>query len=234
MPDASFAYYSEIDIYETDGRTWQADANSHYSYDTEGWGSAHSWNNNSTYPYNPQKSDPVLPHQWHTMSCEWTPDYADFYYDNNFHRRFSDNRCQIDSLIEMMIIVDNTMPALNYLIPYVENVTIQPVYYDIDYVRVYQIKIDTIDYVSTSNSTFESKLYKSLITDNTINTHVNSSKQHLCATDYVILNPGFEYSANCGLIISCKKCPQFQYHGNGETISPSDYGEIIEYFRNKY
>lgn len=233
MPDAPFAYYSEIDIYETDGRTWQPDGNSHYSYNQPGWLSAHAWNNNSAYPYNPQKGEPVLPHQWHVMSCEWTTDYADFYYDNKLHRRFSDELCQIDSLIEMTIIIDNTMPAANYLIPYVENATIQPVYYDIDYVKVYQIEIDTIDCHPASNTRFRSKLYKSLTIGSDINTSINSSKQHLCATDYVILNSGFEYSGNCGLTISCKKCPQFQYHGLGDTIQPTDYGRIIEYFRNK-
>ena len=77
---------------------------------------------------------------WHTVGCEWTPAYTDFYYDSNDTiRRYSDTKLPIHNLDSMYMIIGLGMPPDNYCIQYQQGYTPTKINYDIDYVRVYQI-----------------------------------------------------------------------------------------------
>jgi len=217
------AQYSELDILELDSENrWEGDANIHYQRTkTDTFFRAKSKPNLNgvdvgTQPYVDVHTN-LYPHNWHTVSCEWTKEYADFYFDApNFHRRYSDTLIKVDELIEMPVTIDNYMPAFQFWAHFDTLNTKQPIYYDIDYVKIYQIKQEYIDTIvlNTNPSIFESKVYKSLtIGGSAGNSQLNSGKHHLCADEYVLLDEGSEISGTAEVTISCRPYQHDQWHG---------------------
>ena len=162
--------YSEIDISEMEGRQWTTapeasfrhfpniDANGNhipppggYGYgpqDTVKWEADDFWDYNKTYtPYQRHHTPvntPFIPGNWHTIGCEWTPDYVDIYYytvSSDTFQRFSVNKFPVNKLCAMPILIDNYTPALrdSFIIPFDSVKTRMPFNYDIDYVHVYQV-----------------------------------------------------------------------------------------------
>ena len=227
------AKYSELDILELDGKNWAGDANIHYQKveaDTFFHAKGYPTLNGVVVGESPyeKKNTFLYPSAWHTVGCEWTKEYADFYYDvPNFHRRYSDDKIKIDELIEMPITIDNYMPAFQFWTHFSNQLTKQPIYYDIDYVKVYQIKQEYIDKIAlTTNSlNFESKVYKSLtVGGNNGNALFNTGKQHLCAEEFVLLNENTEISGTAEVAISCRPYQHDQWHG----IHPNSYRNFNE------
>lgn len=232
------AEYSEIDMLELNGKKWLGDANLHYQKtktDTF-FNAKDDWMIHDTIkicdpPYLNKESIPLYPHLWHTVSCEWTKNYTDFYYDTpNFHRRYSDSLIKIDELIEMPITIDNYMPAFQFWNYFDTINTKQPIYYDIDYIKVYQVKQEYVDkiYLNTNSNNFESKVYKSLIVGgNGGNALFNTGKQHLCAEKYVLLNENTQISGTAKITISCRPYQHDQWHGTRPYKSYNTYKQDI-------
>jgi len=221
MPRPS-AEYSELDILELRRTNWAGDANIHYQKmvaDTFFHAKGDVTLNGvaiAPSPYN--KIDTyMLPSTWHTVGCEWTKEYADFYYDApNFHRRYSDSLTKIDELIEMPITIDNYMPAFQFWIHFDTLLTKQPLYYDIDYVKVYQAKQEYVDknLLNTNSLSVESKVYKSLTVGRSGGNAVfNTGKQHLCAEEFVLLDENTEISGSAEVTVSCRPYQHDQWHG---------------------
>ena len=231
------ADYSELDILELDGKFWEGDANIHYQkteVDTFFRAKSAPKLNGVVVgdkPYEPLKTHHLYPHLWHTVSCEWTKEYTDFYYDApNFHRRYSDSLIKIDELIEMPITIDNYMPAFQFWIHFDTLLTKQPIYYDIDYIKVYQAKQEYIDKVclNTNSNSFESKVYKSLVVGGSGGSALfNTGKQHLCAEEYVLLNENTEISGTAEVTISCRPYQPDQWHGIDPNKANKTYNQDI-------
>lgn len=117
--------YSELDIFEMDGTVWKMGANMHYrrraaEYPTGNWRDT-TFFHVCAYPGNP--TDSLHPYEgklyptnsgnynggtWHTVACDWTPDYADFFYDtSDTIRRFSNSVVPISDLNPMYLVIDS-------------------------------------------------------------------------------------------------------------------------------
>lgn len=216
------AKYSELDILELRGTNWTGDANIHYQkMEADTFFHAKgdiTLDSNIVAPSPYDKIDTyLLPNIWHTVGCEWTKQYADFYYDApNFHRRYSDSLTKIDELIEMPITIDNYMPAFQFWIHFDTLLTKHPIYYDIDYVKVYQAKQEYVDknLLNATSLSFESKVYKSLTVGGAGgNAIFNTGKQHLCAEEFVLLKENTEVSGDAEVTISCRPYQHDQWYG---------------------
>src|SRR4029077_8784035 len=72
--------------------------------------------------------------EWFTVGCEWTPEYLDYYYNqNDTVRRYTDNVMSgsVSGMCAMPMIIDVYMPALQYCIPFDTVYTVNPFNYDI-------------------------------------------------------------------------------------------------------
>jgi hypothetical protein len=112
-------------------------------------------------------------------------------------------------LIEMPMIIENYISGPNFCIN-VDNSTNFPITYEIDYVKVYQPKMacDTNKtYCNVSASTFNSKLYKTLtIGGSGCTATFNNGTATAEATDYVLLDDGFEVGTNMTMLINVEEC----------------------------
>lgn len=147
--------------------------------------------------------------QWHTASVNWTPTYIDFYLDGNFMRRSTNDTNQY--LIAMPLIIDNAITPFNFCVNNIDSINSPlPITYEIDYVKVYQVKLacDTNKvYLTTNQSLFNSKIYKSLTLGGTSGTAVfNNSTASALGTDYVLLTEGFEVGNNMDMLIDIQSC----------------------------
>jgi len=250
-------YYNEIDIFEQDGTTWNMDMNCHFCKMTPSYYNQHPgsnpsdtlfWNGkhcgggtNPPYePYAQYFTGPYNGGTWHTVGCEWTPEYIDNYYDSNDTiRRFSATKLPIiDQLAKMPLIIDCYMPALQYCTPFNDTYTVAPFNYDIDYIRVYQINqvsncaySSPVTFLNTSSATYESKLYKGLTIGGTGGSAVFSSgNHHLAAQDYVLLQEGFEVNGTANVTISTMKCQTGQTKDDNDynTFDPNIINDIIK------
>jgi len=159
------ANWSEIDIFEEKGSDWSMTPNTLYR---------------KTHPANyagiPQDTvlvkssgavcvGPYNGGNWHTVGCEWTPDYADFYYDSNDTiRRYKDANVHVSQMSPMTVIADVYAPSWQFCLPFDSVNTQMPFDYDIDYIRVYQVKQNCISktYLNTSSSAYADTLYQDL------------------------------------------------------------------------
>ena len=126
----------------------------------------------------------------------------------------------------MPIIIDNYMPAFQYCIWFDSLLTKQPFYYDIDYVRVYQVKQEYVNksLLNSSSNSFESKVYKSLTLGGFgVNAVFTNDKHHFCAEEYVLLQEGVEISgSNTEVSISCRPYQHDQWIEQRNAKSPSE------------
>jgi len=220
------AKYSEIDIFEQRGTDWRMDLNFHFRKmdpdsgtvweDTVFW-HGKNWKDSVfiSTPYHDQINQSLQYNGgvWHTVGCEWTPDHIDTYYDSDDTiRRFSVSKLPVNRLTAMPLIIDLYMPAAQYCIPFNESFTVRPFYYDIDYVRVYQINQpcnckDTSGYFpSFITNDYTSILYRDLTVGGGGSAVLNSGSYHLAGQDYVLLQSGFEASGTADVIISTTPC----------------------------
>jgi hypothetical protein len=244
--------YTELDIYEMDGRTWKMAPNIHYKQwntpgtacnstivpaDTVYWHAVSSTPN--TYaPYDtamfPAGSGGYNGGTWHTVGCEWTPEYIDFYYDtNDTVRRFSNSVLPIiDNLAKMQLIVGTGVPADNYCIWDTPS-TQWPFDYDIDYVKVYQL--NQVSNCSSTSGTFSSfttnsytsTLYRDLTIGGGGTAIVNSGNYHFAGQNFVLLESGFEVSGTATATISTKKCQSKQSMQLAAAPDATEYQKII-------
>ncbi len=225
------ADYSEIDIFEMEGQKWKMGSNIHYrnqnpkidSLPTHP-GDTVFWN---AVGGGPLAYNPYPPHMfpdgngnynggtWHTVGCEWTPAYTDFYFDNSDTiRRYSNSKLPIHNLDSMYILIGTEMmPPDNYCLSYTQGKSPPSINYDIDYVKVYQINqvagcltnADSLPNGFTTNN-FTSQLYKDVNIGGSGTAVLNSGSYHIAGQDYVLLQSGFEVSGTATVIISTMPC----------------------------
>jgi hypothetical protein len=199
--DANTTPWSEIDIYEINAKDQIFSNNIHVNYPPI------NGSNVSADPFDTGVNSINLS-QWHTAAVNWTPDYIDFYLDNTFLRRSTDIINQ--GLIEMSLIVENNFPMLNFCVA-LDNVnTPFPITYEIDYVHILQAKQECSTdkvYCNVTETTFDSKLYKSLsIGGNGCTSSFNNGIAHAAGADFVLLTEGFEAGSNMEMLIDTQPC----------------------------
>lgn len=239
LNDTSKAAYSEIDIFEQRGNDWKMAPCVHYrrypnrdvgnnliapptgnAADTAFWHANGGFTANPPYtPYARNYFGPYNGGIWHTVGCEWTPDYLDFFYDNNdTNLRFNNSKIPISKLNPMPLVIDIYSPAFQYCLFYDSTLTQMPFNYDVDYIKVYQIKQDCTPktFLNTGSANYQSKLYQNVNIGGAGGMAIfNSGKHHICATDYVLLNEGFEArGGNTTVIVDTQKCQSDQAFQN--------------------
>lgn len=126
--------------------------------------------------------------EFHIFGCEWTPWYINFYFDNKLVN--STNR-YVDKLLPMNIYVDIAVPTYKFNKNFAPN-SLFPYTYEIDYVRIYNLKMDCSNVVNLSNVdflTFDYSVKKSITISNSI--VPTTSKITLRATDFIQINGDF-------------------------------------------
>lgn len=77
--------------------------------------------------------------QFHTFAINWTPEKIDFYIDDSIYHSFTDHVADLDT---MPMIIDVNLP-LHTMCQFVDSIYTQfPHYFEIDYVKVFQLKSD--------------------------------------------------------------------------------------------
>ncbi len=220
--------WSEIDVYEIDAQTGKFTNNIHVHADPANTSNGAS---NDAIPIGYEPYIDVS--QWHKASVHWTPSYIDFYLDDSFMRRSIQDTSQY--LIPMPMIIGNDPAPLNFCLPIDPANTPFPVKYELDYVRVFQPKLacDTNKvYLNTTQNTFKSKIYKSLIVGGTGGSATfNNGKATATATDFVQLEAGFEAGTNLVMTIDVQVCWDDVFIGNRsatelQALPHQDYQEI--------
>ena len=225
------ASYSEIDISEMSGKDWTTAPCSHYQHTlSDPFWHGDGFTTGTYVPYKRYHSGAFTPNQWNTIGCEWTPEYIDFYYyplSADTFQRFSVNKYPVDKLTAMPIIIDNYTPAPRdtFIINFDPTHTSMPFSYDIDYVKVWQVKQNcnvSKTYLNTSSSTYADTLWQNLTIGGSGGSAVfNSGNHHLAGNDYVILQEGFEVSGSTTIIlINTMKCQSGQTKNYTIPITP--------------
>jgi beta-glucanase (GH16 family) len=196
--------WSEIDIFEIDGTSGKYTVNVHV--DAKADGSLHSADDYIT-PGNEPLPDLS---SFHKAGMYWSPDSISFYLDNDrIYKSINPNDTN-NYLIEMPMIIENVVSALNFCRNVDYTNTTFPIQYEIEYVKVYQPKLACDSnkiYCNTSASTFNSKLYKTLVIGGSgCSALFNNGTATAEATDYVLLDEGFEIGTNMTMLITTENC----------------------------
>lgn len=193
--------WSEIDVYEINGTNGYFGNNIHVIADPND--TTHNASNEISFD-----TSLVNITQWHTASVNWTPKYIDFFLDGQFLNRSTKDTNQY--LLPMPMYIENGVPPLNFCIPIDSVNTPFPVTYEIDYVKVYQPKLDCANdasFCNTTHATFNYKIYKSLtIGGSGCSATFNNGNSHLAGTDFVLLQEGFEAGSNITMTIDTPPC----------------------------
>lgn len=105
------------------------------------------------------------------------------------------------------------MPPFQFCIPYDSINSPDSVNYDIDFVKVYQIRQNCISqsFLNTSSASYVSTLYQDLtIAGSGGSASFTSGKHHLAGENYVLLQEGFEASGSATVTISTPTCQDGQ------------------------
>ena len=139
---------------------------------------------------------------YHKFSCEWTPNYISFYFDDKLIRTSYTEYAK--RLIPMNLIIGIGTPHKDFFIDgFVEN-SLFPYWMDIDYVRVYKLVMDCEEDVSAAQFNWNTHDYK-VKRNITVNKPVLAGQSvALRATESITLLDGFEvpmgssfYANNC-------------------------------------
>jgi hypothetical protein len=213
--------WSEIDIFEIHARTGIITDCIHVdaSIDTIKY--------SSLDPIPTPPGEPFLNlSEWHTFGCLWTPDSIVFTIDQNWRRKNSVNYADTMMYLQAMpIIVENTVNDFLSCIAVDSTNALFPFVMELDYIKAWQPKMacDTNKtYCNVTQATFNSKLYKTLtIGGSGCSATFNNSKASAVATDYVLLQEGFEIGNNMDMLIDVKPCWSGQTIFNSTITSPT-------------
>lgn len=209
--------YSEIDVCEVRGVNNNHTCNVHYSdlnhqsyytYETigpnivdssfhPGWSMRTS--GDTIYDF------PVNDGAFHTYSAEWNYQAVSIYFDNMFIRKASDNSIfHAYNLLPLNIMITNVANSDNFG-DIINNRTRLPYYYDIDYVKVYQLICDTstVVYNIPNFNTYTYGVKKSITLTSATTLPTNQSI-YLRAKNFIKLQGGFEVPLGTSLyLITC-------------------------------
>ena len=200
--------WSEIDIFEFHGDSSICNANE-FLEDIYG---------DTIYGVPGRPSDIYIDFStYHTFAALWTPDKIEFYYDNVLFTTFT---YHVDRLAAMPMIIDVNFP-ISGLYETIDTVnTLLPRYYKVDYVKVWQLKMDSVTscnedkvYCNFNPSTYNDSLYKSVtIGGSGCNASItNQSNFSIYGNDFVELNEGFSVDNQTNIYINAQNnCPEQQ------------------------
>lgn len=205
-------YWSEIDIFEINGfdvihgDTSRLTSTIHYS-------------NKDTLAHPNYTNDigNITNNVWHTAAAWWTPEFIKIYFDSaEIMSFYSDTVFPVDSLIEMPIFIDINSPTINYCINFDSTTSQLPYTFEIDYVRVYQLKqaCDTDKvYCNVNVAGFKSKLYQSLTIGGTgCSAALTAGKISGLGNDFVLLEEGVSLDQSMTGTFDVIPCYTGQYY----------------------
>jgi hypothetical protein len=177
-----------------------------------------------------------LDSNWHIAAMEWAPDKVNYYLDGNFLRTvnldYGSAHVYPDSMISMPMIIDLDANATNFGNGVDTLNTVFPLEVDIDYVRVYQLKIACDTNRTICNYTTADSIYSSLQLGGTgCTTSLPAlSSTIFRANNYIQLNEGFSLDSNSEsllLVVPCETDRQYFYHEFpiGRLIPPNEFVE---------
>jgi len=214
--------WSEIDVFEIDGTTPTQNFTNNIWIDT-----TNVTHDELSIPLPTSQIPSVNISNWHTAAINWTPNYIDFFLDSSLVRRVQHSA--LKNLIEMPMIVENGVPGTNFcqndgILDSVN--TNFPVTYEIDYVKVWQPKCECSinkNYCSVTESTYVSKIYKSLTLGGTGCSATFNNKSNITAeaNDYVLLQEGFEIGNNINMTIDVQAYCSDSMQFHNRTFSPA-------------
>lgn len=187
-------HYSEIDIYEIRGSDNTHTCNVHFSDSTHS-----STGINYSEPYWKLRTDQsydfiVNDNSFHSFAAEWDTKSIKIYYQNALIRQTQSDILDVNYLLPMNLFISNTANPLNFIESnQISSSTILPYYYDIDYVRVYQLRCDentTINEILDFNN-YEYGVKKS-ITLSGLTTLPNDTITFLRAKEFIKIQNDFE------------------------------------------
>lgn len=197
--------YSEIDIFEIDAYNGVYTSNIHYLH----------------YPGLPSIQPEISQYHiageisgdvWHVAACNWTSDKIEYFLDGNLLYTMTNDSVRIDSLLPMAMIIDVNAPAVNFCRWYNPLFSAFPYNYDIDYVRVYQLKQGCSKTSKTFCSDFDpeayGKMFKSVLVDGSscIDAITNTHYTDILGVNYVTLDQGFSVDGNSTVLIDSQGC----------------------------
>ena len=175
---------------------------------------------------------------WHKSAAWWTPEFVRIYLDDVLITNVENiPNIPPDSLVEMRLIVDLWSPAENKCTNFDTVHTAFPYIYEIDSIRVYQLKLfcdtDTI-YCNTTASTFKSGLYNSLTIGDTSCAATFSGGANITGlgNDYVLLQEGFSFDDTSEGYFNVLRCDENQSPGRlpqPNTPSPPSDSWLIKF-----
>lgn len=178
----SIVPHSEIDIFEFDGDTSQFGSAIHYK-DTTG-----------VVTHGIIGSPGLIEvdfSDFHTFSINWSPEKIDFYLDDSLYVSSYEHS---SDFIPMPIIIDVNLPLFTRCEFIDTTYTQLPHYYEIDYVRVYQLKSDcNSNYLICDYNDIDYKHYNTIYVGNTncAVTVPQNKKLYLIYNDRIKLSPNF-------------------------------------------
>jgi hypothetical protein len=189
---------SELDIFEFNGSTGTFCPNIHYRQS----------NNSTYYHWNPGNSRFVNFNSPHTFAAHWLPQKISILLDNNVIETTSVNASNLNA---MPLIIDVNLPADNYC-DFIDPINTQfPHYYDIYFVKVYQLKNKcTINYHLTNLSTAEYGQYRTIMVSGSgYSVNLTSGQNmHLIATNSITIDKNF--SVPIGATFCAEVYPEVQ------------------------
>jgi beta-glucanase (GH16 family) len=205
-------HWSELDIFEI---------NSHHLPTSEN----NLYTNNVHYRSCPDESchisqgadfGSIADDVWHTAGMNWNSNQIEFYLNGVKLRDFPCSELNLppDSLIAMPIWVDVNAPTSNFCANFnldPVNGSIFPYVYEIDYVKVWQLKKACNNVVNICNlnpMTFDSKIYKEITfggfgCNSTVSHQLGFSAY---ATDYILLEEGFTIDTTSNALFDVVDC----------------------------
>jgi hypothetical protein len=214
----SIINWSEIDIFEINGRNNLYTSNIHYRHAPQTSEADHKYIN-YVHPSN------ISANTWHTAGCLWTGNAITFFLDGAETYKLNNPLIKPDSLNLMPMIIDINAPV-EHLGEVFDPVYSKDYQYQIDYVKVWQLQeeCDTIKtYCSTFNpATYISKLYKSISIGGSgcSDAITNTANLGLYATDFVLLDDGFSIDANSTISIDIQRCDGGMIYAPSSTPQP--------------
>jgi len=149
----------------------------------------------------------------------WTPSFINFYLnDSLIHSVTRSDTIPVDSLIKMPIFIDINSPNAVACEHFDSANTHFPYIYEIDYVRVYQLKLECDTdkfYCNVTVGTFESKLYNSLTIGDTSCAATLAGGANITGlgVEYVLLQEGFSFDDTSNGYFNVLECEEGQFAG---------------------
>lgn len=207
--------WSELDVYEINSNGNILTNNVHFKKN----GSSIKFESPFIYQYSLSFNN-----SYKIFSINWTPEKMEFYMDGVLLRT---NTQKCDSLISMPIYIDMNIDQNQFCERIDTANTVLPYEVEVDYIKVYQRKTDcnTAKTYCNNIATHDYKTYKSIGIDGSSCTDAlnNKPNESYTATDYILLDQGFELGNNVAAKFELINCFLGQDYSNSRIANPPPY-----------